>query len=144
LKIEAVKNLAEMSIEAGVPPGFQGCDIIKINSYLFEGHITSDIIKRLLAEHPQNVVGLMSANDPKRTFSRRAMPASVCSVGASLIVICHEDRSTHNRFADYRSKILMLARTAPRSWLAIWFATHLRCPTPDDFPQPHAVARGNA
>jgi len=58
LKIEAVKNLAEMSIEAGVPPGFQGCHIIKINGYVFEGHITSDIIKRLLAEHPQDVIGL--------------------------------------------------------------------------------------
>jgi hypothetical protein len=57
LKIEAVKNLAEMSVEAGVPQGFQGCHIIKI-SYVFEGHITSDIIKRLLAEHPQDVVGL--------------------------------------------------------------------------------------
>ena len=58
LKVEAVNNLAEMSIEAGVPPGFQGCHIIKINGYVFEGHITSDIIKRLLAEHPQDVVGL--------------------------------------------------------------------------------------
>jgi hypothetical protein len=52
LKIEAVKNLAETSIEAGVPPGFQGCHIIKINGYVFEGHITSDIIKRLLAGTP--------------------------------------------------------------------------------------------
>jgi hypothetical protein len=51
-----VKNLAEMGIEAGVPPG--GCHIIKINGYIFEGHITSDIIKRLLAEHPQDVVAL--------------------------------------------------------------------------------------
>src|SRR5678810_737189 len=53
-----MKNLAEMSIEAGVPSGFQGCHIIKINGYVFEGHITSEIIKRLLAEHPQDVVGL--------------------------------------------------------------------------------------
>jgi len=58
LKVEAVKNLAEMSIESGVPQGFQGCHIININGYVFEGHITSDIIKRLLAEHPQDVVGL--------------------------------------------------------------------------------------
>ena len=58
LKVEAVNNLAEMSSEAGVPQGFQGCHIIKINGYVFEGHITSDIIKRLLAEHPQDVVGL--------------------------------------------------------------------------------------
>jgi hypothetical protein len=48
----------QMSVGAGVPPGFQGCHIIKINGYVFEGHITSDIIKRLLAEHPQDVIGL--------------------------------------------------------------------------------------
>jgi hypothetical protein len=58
LKIEAVKNLAEMSIEAGVPPGFQGCHLIKLNGYVFEGHITSEIIKRFLSERPEDVVGL--------------------------------------------------------------------------------------
>ena len=60
-----MKNLAEMSSEAGVPPGFQGCHIIKINGYVFEGHITSDIIKRLLAEHPQDVVGLSIPGMPR-------------------------------------------------------------------------------
>src|SRR6188472_3491949 len=58
LKVEAEKNLAEMIIEAGVPSGFQGYHIIKINGYVVEGHSTSGIIKRLLAEHPQDVVGL--------------------------------------------------------------------------------------
>jgi hypothetical protein len=55
-----------MSIGAGVPPGFQGCHIIKINGYVFEGHITSAIIKRLLAEHPQDVVGLSLPGMPRR------------------------------------------------------------------------------
>ncbi len=57
LKIEPVKNLAEMSISAGVPPGFQGCHLIKLNGYVFEGHITSEIIKRVLSERP-DIVGL--------------------------------------------------------------------------------------
>ena len=58
LKIEPVKNLAEMSISAGVPPGFQGCHLIKINGYVFEGHITSEIMKRVLSERPKDLVGL--------------------------------------------------------------------------------------
>ena len=58
LKIEPVKNLAEMSISAGVPRGFQGCHLIKLNGYVFEGHITSDIIKRVLSERPKDLVGL--------------------------------------------------------------------------------------
>jgi hypothetical protein len=58
LKIEPVKNLAEMSISAGVPAGFQGCHLIKLNGYVFEGHITSEIIKRVLSERPKDLVGL--------------------------------------------------------------------------------------
>ena len=58
LKIEPVNNLAEMSISAGVPPGFQGCHLIKLNGYVFEGHITSEIIKRVLSERPKDLVGL--------------------------------------------------------------------------------------
>ncbi len=58
LKIEAVKNLAEMSLKAGVPPGFQGCHLIKLNGYVFEGHITSEIIKRVLSERPNDIIGL--------------------------------------------------------------------------------------
>jgi hypothetical protein len=58
LKIEAVKNLDEMSTSAGVPLGFQGCHLIKLDGYVFEGHITSEIIKRFLSEHPKDLVGL--------------------------------------------------------------------------------------
>lgn len=38
LKIEAVKDLAAMSLGAGVPPGFQGCHLIKLNGYVFRVH----------------------------------------------------------------------------------------------------------
>ena len=53
-----MKNLDEMSTSAGVPLGFQGCHLIKLDGYVFEGHITSDIIKRFLSEHPKDLVGL--------------------------------------------------------------------------------------
>jgi hypothetical protein len=56
--IEPVSNLAEMSTDAGVPAGFQGCHLIKLDGYVFEGHITSEIIKRFLTEKPSGIVGL--------------------------------------------------------------------------------------
>ena len=53
-----VPNYAEISEQAGVPSAFQGCHMIKLDGYVFEGHITSEIIKRFLAEKPKDVVGL--------------------------------------------------------------------------------------
>ena len=58
ITIEPVKDLAQMSMAAGVPAGFQGCHLIKLGGYVFEGHITSDIIKRVLSERPKDLVGL--------------------------------------------------------------------------------------
>jgi hypothetical protein len=58
LEIVSVKDLTGMSVDAGVPAGFQGCHLIKLNGYVFEGHLTSEIIKRFLAERPQDNVGL--------------------------------------------------------------------------------------
>ena len=58
LEIMSVKNLAGMSVDAGVPAGFQGCHLIKLNGYVLEGHLTSEVIKRFLAERPQDAVGL--------------------------------------------------------------------------------------
>src|SRR5262245_37637279 len=58
IQIEAVNDLADMSLKAGVPSEFQGCHLIKLNGYVFEGHITSDLIKRVLNEKPDSIVGL--------------------------------------------------------------------------------------
>ena len=65
LKIEPVKNLAEMSLTSGVPKGFQGCHVIKLNGYVFEGHLTSEIIKRVLSEQPQDLIGLSIPGMPQ-------------------------------------------------------------------------------
>ena len=66
IKIEAVRNLSQISLDAGVPQGFQGCHLIKINGYVFEGHVTSDIIKKVLHDKP-DLVGV----------SIKGMPAGV-------------------------------------------------------------------
>ena len=56
--VVAVPNFAQISSQAGVPSALQGCHMIKLDGYVFEGHITSEIIKRFLAEKPKDVVGL--------------------------------------------------------------------------------------
>jgi len=58
INIEAVNDLADMSLKAGAPSGFQGCHLIKLNGYVFEGHITSALIKRVLSEQLKDVLGL--------------------------------------------------------------------------------------
>ena len=56
LEIMSVKDLSGMSIDAGVPAGFQGCHIIKLNGYVFEGHLTSEISKRFLVQRPRELL----------------------------------------------------------------------------------------
>jgi hypothetical protein len=38
----SVKDLAGMSRDAGVPSGFQGCHLIKLNGYVFVVGVPSD------------------------------------------------------------------------------------------------------
>jgi hypothetical protein len=83
LKIESVKNLDEVSLSAGVPPGFQGCHVIKLNGYVFEGHITSKIIKRFLSERPKDLIGLSIPGMPSGVLARRR-PTPSNELGRSL------------------------------------------------------------
>src|SRR5262245_19694065 len=50
LDVVAVPNFRQISSQAGVPSALQGCHMIKLDGYVFEGHITSEITKRFLAE----------------------------------------------------------------------------------------------
>ena len=81
LKIEAVRNLSQISLDAGVPRGFQGCHLIKINGYVFEGHVTSDIIKKVLHDKP-DLVGLSIKGCPLayREWMARRRVRSTCMV----------------------------------------------------------------
>src|SRR5262245_684096 len=56
--VGGVPNFNQISSQAGVPTALTGCHMIKLDGYVFEGHITSEIIKRFLAEKPKDVVGL--------------------------------------------------------------------------------------
>lgn len=42
----------------GVPPGLRSCHTAKVGDYWVEGHVPAHIIQRLIAESPNDIVGL--------------------------------------------------------------------------------------
>ncbi len=58
LDIKPVDNLAQISQEAGIPSDYQGCHTILLSGYVIEGHVSIEIIQKLLAERPTDVVGI--------------------------------------------------------------------------------------
>jgi hypothetical protein len=49
---KATNDLAEISRKAGVPPELQGCHTAFIGDYVVDGHVSVEVIKKLLAERP--------------------------------------------------------------------------------------------
>ena len=56
--IKPVEDIAAISKENGIPPDYQGCHTLMLEGYAIEGHVTVDIIQKLLDERPANVVGI--------------------------------------------------------------------------------------
>ena len=56
--------LASISKGAGIPADYQGCHTIILEGYAIEGHITIEVIRKLLKEHPANVVGIAMPGMP--------------------------------------------------------------------------------
>ena len=56
--IKPVEDIAAISEQAGVPSEYQGCHTLMLDGYVIEGHITVDIIHKLLKERPADVVGI--------------------------------------------------------------------------------------
>jgi hypothetical protein len=58
LDIKPVEDIAAISKDAGFPPDYQGCHTVLLEGYAIEGHITVEIIQKLLSERPADVVGI--------------------------------------------------------------------------------------
>lgn len=56
--IKSVEDIAKMSKGAGVSGDYQGCHTLMLDGYSIEGHVTVEIIQKLLKEHPADVVGI--------------------------------------------------------------------------------------
>ena len=56
--IKPVADIAAISKEAGIPAEYQGCHTLMLEGYAIEGHVTVEIIQKLLDERPADVVGI--------------------------------------------------------------------------------------
>lgn len=57
-KIRHPQDLNTIKDQLGIAPIYQSCHTATLQNYLFEGHIPADIIKRFLAEKPNDAIGL--------------------------------------------------------------------------------------
>jgi hypothetical protein len=83
VKVKASNDLAEISRKAGIPPELEGCHTAFIGDYVVDGHVPIEVIKKLLAEHPQ-IKGItlpgMPAGSPGMTGSKSG-PFTIYAVG---------------------------------------------------------------
>ena len=58
IDIKPVEDIAAISKGAGIPRDYQGCHTLMLQGYAIEGHVSAEIIQKLLKERPANVVGI--------------------------------------------------------------------------------------
>jgi len=58
VEVKPVGDIAAISQKAGIPAEYQGCHTLMLGGYAIEGHISVEVIQKLLKEHPADVVGI--------------------------------------------------------------------------------------
>lgn len=58
LQIRTVANLDKLTTDWGLPEEFHGCHTIVLSGYKIAGHVTWELIKKLVTERPADVVGI--------------------------------------------------------------------------------------
>jgi hypothetical protein len=58
VEIKVVDDLSAFNSKAGMPSKYEGCHTIMLNGYAIEGHVSAEIIEKLIKEHPADVVGI--------------------------------------------------------------------------------------
>jgi len=53
-----VGDVAPIKDKHGVPPATRSCHTALVGGYVLEGHVPSDVVRRLLRERPASIVGL--------------------------------------------------------------------------------------
>jgi hypothetical protein len=53
-----LNDLSETKDTLGVPDALRSCHTALVGKYVFEGHVPADLIKKLVAEKPANILGL--------------------------------------------------------------------------------------
>jgi hypothetical protein len=58
IEIKPVADIAAISKDAGIPADYQGCHTLILDGYAIEGHVSIEIIEKLLKERPADIVGI--------------------------------------------------------------------------------------
>lgn len=58
LDIKDVDDISATSRKAGIPDDFQGCHTLMLEGYAIGGHVTIDVIRKLLDERPADLAGI--------------------------------------------------------------------------------------
>src|SRR5258708_27940328 len=81
--VDSKQDLAVVRKQLHVPEQFEGCHVSVIGKYAVEGHVSADVIKKLLAEHPA-IVGISIPGMPPRTpplTSHKTKPLPLYQIG---------------------------------------------------------------
>jgi hypothetical protein len=74
-KAHDLADLTETKTTLGVPDALTSCHTAVIGRYVIEGHVPADVIKKLIAEKPTNILGLavpgMPAGSPGMEMGRK-------------------------------------------------------------------------
>jgi hypothetical protein len=80
-KTHDLPDLSETKDTVGVPDALRSCHTALIGRYVIEGHVPADLIKKLVADNPSNILGLavpgMPAGSPGMEVPGRKDPYDV-------------------------------------------------------------------
>ncbi len=82
--VDSKQDLAVVRKQLHVPEQFAGCHVSVIGQYAVEGHVSADVIKKLLAEHPA-IAGVSVPGMPPGTpgmTGRKTGPLPVYEIGS--------------------------------------------------------------
>ncbi|HEV7257791.1 MAG TPA: DUF411 domain-containing protein [Bosea sp. (in: a-proteobacteria)] len=63
VEVVEIDDVVPLKVKLGVPEALMSCHTSQVGSYVIEGHVPADAVKRLLAEHP-DAAGIAVAGMP--------------------------------------------------------------------------------
>jgi hypothetical protein len=57
VRVVDMEDLTRIKADAGVPPGLESCHTALVGTYVVEGHVPADLVKKMLDEKPK-ILGL--------------------------------------------------------------------------------------
>jgi hypothetical protein len=82
--VKETNDLAEISRKAGIPANLQGCHTAFIESYVVDGHVPVEAVRKMLAERPA-IKGLTLPDMPEGSpgmTGKKTAPFKILAIGA--------------------------------------------------------------